>query len=282
MKMRSRRKRKDRLFAFVVLTLGIAIVVSAFVLLFYVQKIEITGNEYTEDEVILEMIEKDRLSFNSVYDVVKFRFMDSEIPGSLRSVKVGMKNPWTLKVKVDEREIIGCFADGEERIYFDNEGIVVLKSEAVKEQIPCIEGISVKSAKLYKPLELDSKKMLKAVVSAAKQVKGYQLTPDRILYTDSGIELYFGEICVMLGTDVTAEKIAQITPILEKLNGQAGTLHLEHYGNGSDTITFKKAAEEEPDDTQEDDQASAEEYDDSGAYYDESDGYYDDTDYYEE
>ena len=208
--------------------------------------------------------------------------MDSEIPGSLRSVKVGMKNPWTLKVKVDEREIIGCFADGEERIYFDNEGIVVLKSEAVKEQIPCIEGISVKSAKLYKPLELDSKKMLKAVVSAAKQVKGYQLTPDRILYTDSGIELYFGEICVMLGTDVTAEKIAQITPILEKLNGQAGTLHLEHYGNGSDTITFKKAAEEEPDDTQEDDQASAEEYDDSGAYYDESDGYYDDTDYYEE
>lgn len=282
MKMRSRRKRKDRLFAFVVLTLGIAIVVSAFVLLFYVQKIEITGNEYTEDEVILEMIEKDRLSFNSVYDVVKFRFMDSEIPGSLRSVKVGMKNPWTLKVKVDEREIIGCFADGEERIYFDNEGIVVLKSEAVKEQIPCIEGISVKSAKLYKPLELDSKKMLKAVVSAAQQVKGYQLTPDRILYTDSGIELYFGEICVMLGTDVTAEKIAQITPILEKLNGQAGTLHLEHYGNGSDTITFKKAAEEEPDDTQEDDQASAEEYDDSGAYYDESDGYYDDTDYYEE
>ncbi|MDO4474290.1 MAG: hypothetical protein Q4B75_06500 [Eubacteriales bacterium] len=282
MKMRSRRKRKDRLFAFVVLTLGIAIVVSAFVLLFYVQKIEITGNEYTEDEVILEMIEKDRLSFNSVYDVVKFRFMDSEIPGSLRSVKVGMKNPWTLKVKVDEREIIGCFADGEERIYFDNEGIVVLKSEAVKEQIPCIEGISVKSAKLYKPLELDSKKMLKAVVSAAQQVKGYQLTPDRILYTDSGIELYFGEICVMLGTDVTAEKIAQITPILEKLNGQAGTLHLEHYGNGSDTITFKKVAEEEPDDTQEDDQASAEEYDDSGAYYDESDGYYDDTDYYEE
>lgn len=282
MKMRSRRKRKDRLFAFVVLTLGIAIVVSAFVLLFYVQKIEITGNEYTEDEVILEMIEKDRLSFNSVYDVVKFRFMDSEIPGSLRSVKVGMKNPWTLKVKVDEREIIGCFADGEERIYFDNEGIVVLKSEEVKEQIPCIEGISVKSAKLYKPLELDSKKMLKAVVSAAQQVKGYQLTPDRILYTDSGIELYFGEICVMLGTDVTAEKIAQITPILEKLNGQAGTLHLEHYGNGSDTITFKKAAEEEPDDTQEDDQASAEEYDDSGAYYDESDGYYDDTDYYEE
>ena len=292
MKKGSRRRKKNKFFAFVVLTLGIAAVVSAFVLLFYVQKIEITGNEYTDDEVIVELIEKDKLSFNSVYDVVKFRLTKPELPGSLTSVRVSLKNPWTLKVKVEEREIIGYFTDGEEKIYFDNEGLVVLKSNEVRDQIPCIEGIGVKSAKLYKTLELGSKKMMKAVVSAAQQVKNYELAPDRILYTDSGIELHFGEICVMLGTDVTAEKIAQITPILAKLDGQAGTLHLEHYGADSGTITFKKAPAEDAQDTQEDGSETGDEgdtvYDDSGSYDDESDydtedSYYDDSyEYYDD
>lgn len=298
MKKRSRRRKKNTLFAFVILTLVIATVISAFVLLFYVQKIEVSGNEYTDDEVIVEMIEADKLSFNSVYDVLKFRFADPEIPGSLSSVRVSLKNPWTLKVKVKEREIIGYFTDGEDKVCFDSEGIVVLKSKEAMEQVPCIEGVSVKSAKLYKVLELDSEKMLKAIISVAQQVKNYELAPDRILYTDSGIELYFGEVCVMLGTDVTAEKIAQITPILEKLGGQAGTLHLEHYGTGASTITFKKAPVEDLEDTQEDGTESDDAYsddsyeyyddtgeysDDSYEYYDDTGEYYDDTDgYYEE
>lgn len=299
MKKRGRRRRKGKLFAATVLVLAIAIIVLAFGLLFYVQKIEITGNDYTDDKVILEMIEGDKLSFNSVYDVVKFRFADPDLPGSLASAKVKMKNPWTLKVEVKEKEIIGSFTDGEENVYFDSEGVVVLKSKEAKAQVPCIEGVDVKSAKLYETLKLENEKMLEAVVSVAQQVKNYDLTPDRILYTDSGIELYFGDICVMLGTDVTAEKIAQITPILEKLNGQAGTLHLERYGEESDTITFKKAAEEATDDSSESDDASSdgsddsydesyddsydESYDDSGYsddYYDESYEYYDDTDEY--
>ncbi|MEI3209887.1 MAG: hypothetical protein V8S14_02350 [Lachnospiraceae bacterium] len=37
------------------------------------------------------------------------------------------------------------------------------------------------------------------------------------------------------------EKIAQIPPIIEKLGGQEGTLHLENYADGQETITFEKA-----------------------------------------
>ena len=38
--------------------------------------------------------------------------------------------------------------------------------------------------------------------------------------------------------EVTVEKIAQIKPILEKLEEQEGTLHLENYSAGNETITF--------------------------------------------
>ena len=50
--------------------------------------------------------------------------------------------------------------------------------------------------------------------------------------------MYIGKVCVSLGLDVTSEKIAQIKPILKKLEDKEGTLHLENYSGGNDTITF--------------------------------------------
>ena len=39
-------------------------------------------------------------------------------------------------------------------------------------------------------------------------------------------------------TEVTEEKIAQIPPIMKKLKKKKGTLHLENYSAGNETITF--------------------------------------------
>ena len=52
------------------------------------------------------------------------------------------------------------------------------------------------------------------------------------------IQLWFGEICVLLGDDITADKIAQISPILAKLEGRRGTLHLEHFEEKGDAVSF--------------------------------------------
>lgn len=73
------------------------------------------------------------------------------------------------------------------------------------------------------------------------------------MYEDDGINLYFGDICVQLGTDITTEKMAQISPIIAKLEGKSGVLHLEHYENDSNVITF---SEEEADESSEDDTTS--------------------------
>ena len=70
----------------------------------------------------------------------------------------------------------------------------------------------------------------------------YKLTPDRLACADGGIQISFGGVKVLLGEDNYDERLAQIEPILEKLNEKypdtAGTLHLENYDAASENIPF--------------------------------------------
>ena len=251
-KRRRRRKKNHRGYALVTLVLAIAIIVIGFGLLFYVQKIEVSGNDYTENEMITESMQKDTLSFNSVYLLVKYRFLKHDTPKSLDSMKVSLKSPWTVKVTVKEKTIIGYLDEGSEYAYFDKDGKIVHKSTELRDGVPGIEGIDAGSTKLYQKMKVKSHKLLQAILNVAVEVKNYNLTPDRIVYEDDGINLYFGAICVQLGTDITTEKMAQISPIIAKLEGKS-VLHLEYYENDSNVITF---SEEEADESSEDDTTS--------------------------
>ena len=53
-KRRRRRKKNHRVYALVTLVLAIAIIVIGFGLLFYVQKIEVSGNDYTEGYAVIQ------------------------------------------------------------------------------------------------------------------------------------------------------------------------------------------------------------------------------------
>ena len=284
MARRRRKKKSHRLYALIVIILGIAIIAMTVILLFYVQKIEIKGNEYTEDEVILESVEKDRLSVNSLYLLIKYRYMDYEMPKSLNSMKLGLKNPWTVRITVQEKAITGCFLEGENYVYFDKEGTVVLKKKELAEGVPYIEGVEIGETKLYKKMKVKDEKLFQAILNVVQEVKQFELTPDQILCTESGIELHFGTIRVLLGFDITTKKVAQILPILGKLEGRSGTLHLEHFEDETNTIPFK--SDPPPDDPEPsgdtgEDGYSDDDYDDDyyGEYYD---GYDYDDDYYDD
>ena len=56
-----------------------------------------------------------------------------------------------------------------------------------------------------------------------------------------GIKYYFAG-----DTDITTEKMAQISPIIAKLEGKRGVLHLEYYENDSNVITFSEEEADEP------------------------------------
>lgn len=244
-KKHRKKKKKHRLYAAIVLTLGIAIIALTILLLFNIQKIEIKGNEYCTDKEVQQVVQSDKLSKNSLYVVVKYAIGRGETLPCFESLKVGLKNPWTLKITVEEKPIVGCLSDDKEHVYFDKEGLVVRQGTTVIEGVPTVEGIDLSNVKLYKKLESGKTKILEEVLEASDEAKKYELSIDKIVCDEGKIYLHIGKICVNLGSNATAEKIAQISPIIEKLGNKAGTLHLENYSAGNGTITFEIAEETE-------------------------------------
>lgn len=251
-----RKKRSHRLYAFVVLLFGFAIIVLAFLLLFHVQKIEVSGNDYLTEGEIIDAVQDDRLSKNSLYILGKYAVGRGTVLPCLDQIKVRMKSPWVLKVEVREKPIVGYIQNGEKYEYFDKEGLVVFESSVLKEGLPYIEGIEVGEIRLYHRLKSGDTRIFEQILETSREVTKYELVTDRIVCEEDNICLYVGNVRICLGESVSSAQIAQIEPILEKLGNQEGTLHLEHYSEMNQTITFEagpvtQEPQEPPADTRE-------------------------------
>lgn len=233
-----KRKKKHKLYAAIVLSLGVIIICLTILLLFYVQRIEIKGNQYCNDKTIVQAIQNDKFSINSLYVLAKYSMGNGEIPLGLESMDVKMKNPWTLSVIVEEKESIGYFEHKKQRVYFDEEGLVLINGLAVVEGVPLIEGVDFKNIKLYSVLSCENTEIFDEIKTIKQEFAENEIKFDRIVYINDRIYVYKGKKCFSFGMEVTPEKVAQIPPILKKLGKKKGTLHLENYSGGNETITF--------------------------------------------
>ena len=94
--------KKHHVYAVIVLLLAAAIIIIGGILLFYIQEIEVSGNEYCDSQEIVNCVQNDKLSDNSLYVVAKYSMGKGTVPKCLDSLKVRMKNPWTLQITVKE------------------------------------------------------------------------------------------------------------------------------------------------------------------------------------
>lgn len=244
---KKRKKKKSKfgyyLYAVIVLVLTIANITLAFLLLFHVQKVEISGNQYSKKNEILEWVKEDPYTSNSMYAFVKFKTGSYEKPVYLEKIKVGLGAPWKLKINVEEKKIVGCIQEDSQYVYFDKEGLVMVKESQMIEGVPLFEGLEAGPSEQYKKLSLQNEKAFTCILEMMEQVKKNKLNPDRIVWENDSMNLYFEEICVRFGKTRFDEKIIQIPPILEKLNGKKGILHLEHYNETSTNISFEQSVE---------------------------------------
>ncbi len=237
---RRKKKKSHKIYAAVVLVLAAAILSAILFLLFYVQEIEVSGNDYVTEQEILDTVQNDDFSVNALYILGKYAFGKGEVLPCLDQMKVSLKTPWTVKVTVKEKPIVGYIQNGESYDYFDKEGLVVLESPVLIEGIPYIEGIGMGEVKLYQHLESKNRKIFEQILEMSREILKYELEPDRIVCEEDVICLYIGRIRICLGKNVSAVQIAQIPPILEKIGDKEGTLHLENYSEVQGTITFEE------------------------------------------
>ena len=129
-------------------------------------------------------------------------------------------------------------------MYFDKDGIIVESANEKLDDIPMIEGLHFGHIVLHKPLPVDSSSIFEEILNLTQILSVYQLQVDKIQYNSMGeVTLYMGEIEVVLGDSSGINgKVSELSDMLPKLEGLAGTLYLDTYveSNGNMAYTFKK------------------------------------------
>ena len=191
MKRKKHKKRKVWPIILVVLTVLIVMAAAA-VFLFRTRSYKVEGNSYYGERTITTWIENDPLSVNSLYVLYKYNFTDADLPSGVESLSISLKDPWTVKVKVKEKEMAGYVDYDGAYLYFDRTGTAVLRTKKIIEGVPHIEGLMFDSAKakIGKKLPVEDDSIFEKIVEVSKNLKKYNLTPERRGCTDGGEQIY--------------------------------------------------------------------------------------------
>lgn len=269
---RKKKKRRGVFLGLLTFILGIVIIVFAFMLLFHIQKIEVKGNKYCTENDVIGWLREDKYAVNSVYVWWKYNKGGVEQLPVVESSKISFRSPWTIRVTVKEKEISGYIDYNNQYLYFDKDGTAVLATTDKIEQAAYIEGMDIDASKvkLGEVLPVSDKNVFKRIVEISQLLVKYELSPDRITCSGSELNLYFGNVEVLLGKTNYEVRLAQVPPILQKLTEQypdkQGTLHLENYDTSGQSVRFVPKEAQEGADTagQEDGQDAGEPQDTAG------------------
>lgn len=239
-KRRIKGKIVRQIYAVLIILLGLLILGMSVVILFHTKEIEVGGLEYASDTEVIGWVKQDEMSANTLYLLWKYRMQKPELLPFIDEVKVTLKSPWSVKINVTEKKIVGYIAAEEGYYYFDKEGLVVFQNEVPLEEVPCIEGMEVEEKKLYHQLKTADNKVFAYILDVTQLLKKEELKPDRILSDGKNVTLYFGAICVELGSGGYANKVVQLPAVLGKLEGQTGILQMKYYNADSKYISFRR------------------------------------------
>ena len=229
--MKEKKHRKRKILPVLLGTVGVLALAGLIVVFgFRVRSVEVEGNEYYSDNSIISWINNDDLAVNSLY--------------ILERMEISLKNPWTVHVQVREKQMVGYVDYDDSYLYFDHEGTALVRRKKIVEGVPHVEGLAFDASGvvLGETLPVDDESIFERITEVSRGLEKYKLTPDRLSCADGEIILTFGRIQILLGNDNYDERLAQIDPILEKLDENypdtSGTLHLENFDGTSENIPF--------------------------------------------
>lgn len=245
------KRRKKRLFKKVLIGILVFIllaVIAAFVVVkvFVVKEVKVEGNELYDEQLITNTVLNDEYSWNSLYVLLKYTFMDIENVPFIDTMEVHLTNPQTLKIKVYEKGMLGYLyiAAIGENAYFDKDGFVVETSTRIIENVPKIEGIVCDEVVLYEKLPIDNQK-LRELLTLTQALKREDLNPDIIHFgLKQSPVISYGNKEVWLGSiESLTQKVARIKEIMPSIEELAGILHMEDWSEESANIIFEKEME---------------------------------------
>lgn len=258
------KRRKQRLFKKLLIALlvfMILTVIAVFVVInvFVVKNVKVEGNKLYDEQLITETVLNDEYSWNSLYVLLKYTFVDTKDVPFIDAMEVKLVDPQTLKIKVYEKGMLGYLYIPTigENAYFDKDGFVVEISTRIIENVPRIEGISCDEVVLYEKLPINNQKLREILTltlalqraefksELAQVLMRENLTPDIIHF---GLEqspvVSYENTEVWLGSiELLTEKVKHLLGIYPSINGMPGVLHMENWDEQSGIPKFEKLPE---------------------------------------
>lgn len=250
--IKEERKKKKRvkkiLIALLVFLLMLLIAAAIVIKVFVVKNVKVEGNILYDEQLIKETVLNDDYSWNSLYVLLKYTFVEAKDLPFIDTVEVKLNDPQTITIKVYEKGMMGYIyisAIGE-NAYFDKDGFVVEISSRVIENVPRIDGIACDEVVQYEQLPIDEQQ-LKQILTLTQSLKREDLEPDSINYSsEDELVLYYGDVAIRLGSiENLTQKVEHLSKILPNLSDKAGVLHMENWTEDSVNIIFEIAPEVE-------------------------------------
>lgn len=241
-----KKKKRRRIGLIILLVVALLLAIAALVVwkVFTVKNVVVKGNELYSAERIERMVLDDKYSWNSLYVVLKYRFLDKGNVPFVDTMEVSLDGPHTVQISVYEKGILGCFyiASIRQNAYFDKDGFVVETSTEEIEGVPKITGITCDEVVLYEQLPLDEADVLGGLLNLTQTLKKYDLLPQEIYY-DEKLEptlTYYGTRVVVGSDEYLSQKVVRLAAILPQLAGLYGTLYLDSWTPDATDIVYER------------------------------------------
>ncbi|MBQ7446991.1 MAG: cell division protein FtsQ [Eubacterium sp.] len=242
-----RKVRRHRIVVRVILALAILVALGVVIVwkVFTVEEVRVEGNHLHSAKSIQSTVLSDKYSWNSLYVLVSYRLLDhsEEFPYA-DSVSVSLTDPHTVVVNVDEKDMVAYYYDSATKKYvgFSETGEVLLLANKAPEEYVRVTGLKPeKKVELYKKMALEDDSILAYIKSVLMVLSNYDIPPEVIcIQNNNNLLLSYGDIQVNLGDSYYLnEKIVRMQQLLQKVEGQTGTLHLETWTESTTDIYFR-------------------------------------------
>lgn len=276
-KRRRQRRMKSLLIALLIFVLILLLSALIVVKVFVVKTVKVEGNKLYNEQLIRETVLNDKYSWNSLYVLLKYTFIDAKEVPFIDTMEIKLNSPSSLTIKVYEKGMLGYLhiPSINQMAYFDKDGFVVETSTRVIENVPKIEGITCDEVVLFEKLPIVDQQ-LRDILTLTQVLKRDGLEPDAIRFgTVNSPILFYGNTEVWLGSiELLTQKVERLNEILPSIAGMEGVLHMENWTEETANIIFQTVEEPvedtesdvegEPQDTEEESSESVEETTNSG------------------
>lgn len=232
----------------------LAVVAAAALILIYgfrLKTVTVEGNDrYSSDQISQDLRSSSLLS-NTLFFAWRYRNATTSADAPyLTSIKAKILSPSSVKVTVTESRLVGRVQYNNQNVYFDENGIVLMITGEVREDVPLVTGVKMEKPVLYQKLTLDNASTLRTMLSITQLLIQEDFIPDSVTFDESGnMTVRFGGVAVRLGQDeYLEEKIANLVAIYPQISSESGTLNMEGFTGKNSSITFRRSSGETSED----------------------------------